>query len=310
MKFDNKKFEEEIDFKNVKDNPVRWFGAVYPYFIILIIFIGTYYVSKLNTININKIPPVIIDSTALWYDLPAVQGSVIKGIDVNIIKTPTKNLIEKGKTAFVLTCSPCHGNEGKGDGPAGSALNPKPRNFTVAQGWIIGRKFSDIYKTLQEGIKGTAMTAYEFLPIEERVALTHYIRSLADDYPAVTDDEIALLNSAYSLTGDRITPNQIPVYRAIYLIDLEHKNTADKVDSIVQTIKLDESPAAQLFKDNASSPDKAIAQLLNNNTWKESPEVFVSIISNDGPKSGFCPRIAKFSKEDVSILYNYLKSKL
>jgi len=29
------------------------------------------------------------------------------------------------------TCWTCHGQGGKGDGPAGKALNPAPRDFTV-----------------------------------------------------------------------------------------------------------------------------------------------------------------------------------
>jgi mono/diheme cytochrome c family protein len=38
-----------------------------------------------------------------------------------------------GKVAFTLYCVPCHGETGKGDGPAGIALDPPPRDFTVAQ---------------------------------------------------------------------------------------------------------------------------------------------------------------------------------
>ena len=37
-----------------------------------------------------------------------------------------------GKTSFVTYCSPCHGDGGKGDGPAGLALQPPPRDFTAA----------------------------------------------------------------------------------------------------------------------------------------------------------------------------------
>jgi mono/diheme cytochrome c family protein len=37
-----------------------------------------------------------------------------------------------GKVAFILYCSPCHGETGKGDGPAGIALDPPPRDFTTA----------------------------------------------------------------------------------------------------------------------------------------------------------------------------------
>jgi len=37
-----------------------------------------------------------------------------------------------GKQIFVQICTPCHGPEGKGDGPASASLNPKPRNLTDA----------------------------------------------------------------------------------------------------------------------------------------------------------------------------------
>lgn len=36
-----------------------------------------------------------------------------------------------GKVAFTMYCVPCHGETGKGDGPAGIALDPRPRNFTA-----------------------------------------------------------------------------------------------------------------------------------------------------------------------------------
>lgn len=39
--------------------------------------------------------------------------------------------LEKGKTIYngVGACASCHGPEGKGDGAAAAALNPKPRSF-------------------------------------------------------------------------------------------------------------------------------------------------------------------------------------
>ena len=37
-----------------------------------------------------------------------------------------------GKQAFVTNCSSCHGEGGKGDGPVGAVLNPKPRDFSTA----------------------------------------------------------------------------------------------------------------------------------------------------------------------------------
>lgn len=38
-----------------------------------------------------------------------------------------------GKTLYDLNCSSCHGPSGKGDGPAGAALDPKPGDLAVAK---------------------------------------------------------------------------------------------------------------------------------------------------------------------------------
>lgn len=37
-----------------------------------------------------------------------------------------------GKKLFDTYCWTCHGKDGKGDGPAGAALNPPPQNFVKA----------------------------------------------------------------------------------------------------------------------------------------------------------------------------------
>ena len=40
---------------------------------------------------------------------------------------------EAGKTIFVANCSSCHGVTGKGDGPVGMALDPRPRDLSVGE---------------------------------------------------------------------------------------------------------------------------------------------------------------------------------
>jgi len=40
--------------------------------------------------------------------------------------------IAAGKQIFMQICTPCHGPEGRGDGPASVSLDPKPRNLTDA----------------------------------------------------------------------------------------------------------------------------------------------------------------------------------
>lgn len=51
---------------------------------------------------------------------PAIGGTTVA-------KAPDA---EAGKKVFETYCVTCHGTGGKGDGPAGKALNPPPRDFT------------------------------------------------------------------------------------------------------------------------------------------------------------------------------------
>ena len=41
-----------------------------------------------------------------------------------------KKTIEQGEKLAKVNCASCHGNKGKGDGPAAVALNPKPADWT------------------------------------------------------------------------------------------------------------------------------------------------------------------------------------
>jgi mono/diheme cytochrome c family protein len=40
--------------------------------------------------------------------------------------------IKNGSTLYRSYCTPCHGDKGKGDGPAAASLNPKPADHTSA----------------------------------------------------------------------------------------------------------------------------------------------------------------------------------
>ena len=45
-----------------------------------------------------------------------------------------KKTIEQGEKVAKVNCASCHGNKGKGDGPAAVALNPKPADSDVQPG--------------------------------------------------------------------------------------------------------------------------------------------------------------------------------
>ncbi|MGH7849277.1 MAG: c-type cytochrome, partial [Thermodesulfobacteriota bacterium] len=56
----------------------------------------------------------------------------------------------KGKETFQTTCAACHGAEGKGDGVAAQALDPKPRNLSDAA--IVSALTDEhLYKVISEG---------------------------------------------------------------------------------------------------------------------------------------------------------------
>ena len=57
-----------------------------------------------------------------------------------------------GKDKYMenMRCSACHGESGKGDGPAAVALNPKPRNYTDCA--VMSQKSDEeLFKVIKEG---------------------------------------------------------------------------------------------------------------------------------------------------------------
>jgi caa(3)-type oxidase subunit IV len=110
-----------------------------------------------------------------------VKGPLMAAETKSKLKDPwisKPELVARGKELYVLNCASCHGNEGKGDGPAAAALVPHPRNFTDLAGWKNGRKPTMVFKTLKEGIPGSSMASFATLPSDDRWALTHYVVSL------------------------------------------------------------------------------------------------------------------------------------
>lgn len=87
-----------------------------------------------------------------------------------------------GKTTYNTFCSTCHGEKGDGNGPAGAALNPKPRDFTKGE-FLYGGTDEDIFSVITEGAQSKGgsplMVAWgASIPEKDRWSLVLYIRSL------------------------------------------------------------------------------------------------------------------------------------
>jgi len=81
-----------------------------------------------------------------------------------------------GKKLYTTNCAPCHGDKGRGDGPAAAALNPKPADHSSAV--VQSESDGSLYWKLSEG--RNPMPAYKAILNEhQRWALVNYIRTLA-----------------------------------------------------------------------------------------------------------------------------------
>jgi high-affinity iron transporter len=83
----------------------------------------------------------------------------------------------KGKVVYEKLCVTCHGAQGKGDGPAGLMMTPRPADFTNPK--IKGKPDSELLKSIQDGRPPTTMPGFkEQLSAQQISDVLAYIRSL------------------------------------------------------------------------------------------------------------------------------------
>ncbi|GMR12957.1 MAG: c-type cytochrome [Gemmatimonadota bacterium] len=81
------------------------------------------------------------------------------------------------KETFNRLCAACHGAEGKGNGRAAAAFDPRPPDFTDAELWV-DRTDEELASSIADGIR--EMPGFDArLKPEEIAALVKYIRTLS-----------------------------------------------------------------------------------------------------------------------------------
>jgi mono/diheme cytochrome c family protein len=86
--------------------------------------------------------------------------------------------VANGGKLYGRNCVACHGREGKGDGPGGAKLTPKPSDLTDAE-WKHGQTDPEIFQLIHDGAKDTGMKAYGSRMTEHELwDLVNYIRTL------------------------------------------------------------------------------------------------------------------------------------
>ena len=81
-----------------------------------------------------------------------------------------------GAEIYKVNCESCHGPKGYGDGPAGAALDPTPKNLTELTP-LVGDDF--LYWRVNTGKEGTSMVAWKGVLTDEQIwQVVAYVRIL------------------------------------------------------------------------------------------------------------------------------------
>ena len=131
---------------------------------------------------VAKRPPASVDS--LEQRFAAVLGNEAK------LELPASALnLAEGKAIFDKSCASCHGATGRGDGPAGAALNPKPPAIGTLE-HMRGVSPALTYRVLSVGIAGTPMAGYAAtLTPEQRWNVVAYVNSLRASHAQLMEGE-------------------------------------------------------------------------------------------------------------------------
>lgn len=114
-----------------------------------------------------------------WRDLPIsdlaslttyVQSLHDTSVDVNQVPA---SVLARGAAIYASNCLSCHGAQGKGNGPVGMTLLPRPANFTGMQ-----PDTARVIQALNEGIAGTSMSPWPGLASSDKKAVSAFLRTL------------------------------------------------------------------------------------------------------------------------------------
>jgi len=110
----------------------------------------------------------LLASSAFAGDAPKMKMESVRA-------TPVAADPAAGKKLYQRWCTQCHGDEGKGDGPAAEFVYPRPRDFTLALFKVRSTPSGqlptdhDLFKVISEGLPGTSMPAWnKYLSENER----------------------------------------------------------------------------------------------------------------------------------------------
>ena len=89
---------------------------------------------------------------------------------------PTPESLDLGAASYIQVCQTCHGDSGRGDGPAAAGLVPPPADLTIH---VPLHSEADLFRFIRDGIPGTAMAPQGGRLGDAQIwHLVNYIRTL------------------------------------------------------------------------------------------------------------------------------------
>jgi len=298
---------DEIDFRDILKRPSTLFGYAFLYVLILLVGLGIYYAQQITTVGQNNVPPVVFeDSSSFVEDIPLQRARELPPVDVMQAGKPSEELIRRGSELYAANCSSCHGETGRGDGPAGLQLNPPPRNFHSLQGWTNGPSVAGIYTTLEVGIVRNGMASYNYLPPLDRFALTHFVRTFVPNPPEPSPEALQQLDLTYQLSHGRSVPGQIPVRKATEIVLRQNERSLQIIQAATAQVDTDPSPGARLLRRLARDLNRVVGSFLARPGGVPTEQEFRMMVLSDPVGLGFTTHIARCTQQEWTLLHQYL----
>jgi len=138
----------------------------------------------LNNAITNRAPPSEVIPLAR-----EIQKNVIKVSGISLAPSNWPDY-DKAKKIFEAKCISCHGAEGRGDGPDGVDLDPKPSNFHNPQRAPIVSPFA-AFNTIRLGVVGTGMMSFSDLSDDEIWSLAFYVNTFRFGKPVKNRENLS-----------------------------------------------------------------------------------------------------------------------
>ncbi|TCI11357.1 c-type cytochrome [Dyella soli] len=144
----------------------------------------------------------------------ALADALLQAYPVPTAPTRAPDLA-RGATLFQSRCASCHGATGRGDGPVGLTLTPRPVDFTD-QARADQRSALSLYEVISQGVEGTPMASFATtLDADERWALAYYVGTLA--YPEAASRGEPVWRSSAAARSDIASLNELSRARVTQL---------------------------------------------------------------------------------------------